>query len=171
VYCRCQRKCHPFHGQRRRGRRSIWGKNWGGWDVIGELREAGQEEPDAHVRIREVDLGHPDWSMAGFSINNGVEEPVEGTSELHGLGWGLFLDGAVGATPGIVVDEAIVAVGLGDAPNGAAAGCVPGRSKESSWGQQISKKAGPLTKFFGHDRAKGFGRGDAHGRGVRRRKG
>jgi hypothetical protein len=34
--------------------------------------------------------------------------------------------------------------------------------------RDFGKKVGPLTKFVGHYRVKGFMRGDAHGRGARR---
>jgi hypothetical protein len=37
---------------------------------------------------------------------------MEGTAKLHGLGRGLLLHGSVGATPRVVVDEAISAPGL-----------------------------------------------------------
>jgi hypothetical protein len=71
----------------------------------GELGQISQTEPDPHVGIRQVDLGHMHGPVSGVGVNDGVEEPVQGAAKLHGFRRSLLLDGAVGAAPGVVVDE------------------------------------------------------------------
>jgi hypothetical protein len=81
----------------------------------GELQKVLKAQPDPHVCVGEVNFGHVDRAMAGFGVYDGVEETMEGAAELHGLGRGLLLHGAIGATPRVVVDEAVSTAGLGDA--------------------------------------------------------
>jgi hypothetical protein len=51
--------------------------------------------------------------MAGVGINHGMEEAIEGATELHCLRRGLLVHHAVGAAPGVVVDQAVPPSGLG----------------------------------------------------------
>jgi hypothetical protein len=48
--------------------------------------------------------------MARIGVHDCVEESMEGATKLHGIGWALFLHGLVGATPRVMVDEAITAL-------------------------------------------------------------
>jgi hypothetical protein len=88
---------------------------WVGRNNEGKLRKILKAQLDPHVCVGEIDFGHVDRAVAGIGVYNGVEEAMEGAAELHGLRRGLLLHGAIGATPRVVVDEAVSAAGLGDA--------------------------------------------------------
>jgi hypothetical protein len=81
----------------------------------GELRKVLKAQPDPHVCVGEVDFGHVDQALSGIDVYDDVEEAMEGAVELHGLGRGLLLHSLIVATPRVVIDEAVLAAGLGDA--------------------------------------------------------
>jgi hypothetical protein len=58
-------------------------------------------------------------AVAGVGVDDGMEEAVEGSPELHGFGRGLFSDGGIGLAPSIIVNEPVPAASLRDAANGA----------------------------------------------------
>jgi hypothetical protein len=85
----------------------IGSKRWNagmGWDGKSELGQVMNAEPDAHVHVREVDLGHVDGAVAGVSVDNGMQQAMEGAAKLHGFSRCLLVDGPVGAAPGVVAD-------------------------------------------------------------------
>jgi hypothetical protein len=88
------------------------------WENDRQFGGGGSSQGDTIKTVTNINLVEVDWAVTGVSMSNTVQQPFQGTTELHGFMGCQFDSVSVDAIKGQIHDETGVAVALGDAAKG-----------------------------------------------------